>query len=140
MISGSIDETFRMWNMSTYQCETVIKGVECRNTNALYQIDRDRVIVGGNKRLYIVNINKCVIEKKVRETLFGKVNCFLKLKDDKTILCGCDDGKFCFYDMNMGKYNTPRLYHDRNVYDFLAIDDNKFLSCSWDKTIQLWEY
>ena len=140
LISGSIDWILRLWNMSTYQCQTVIYRVECRSRNALYQIDGDRVIVGGNKKFYIVNIDKCVIEKIVKDTLFGKVNCFLKLKDNKTILCGCDEGKFCFYDMNTGKYNTPKKMHDRNVYDLLAIDDNKFLSCSWDKTIKLWEY
>ena len=47
MISGSDDKTLRLWNMSTYQCDTVIKGVECISTNSLYQIDKDRVIVGG---------------------------------------------------------------------------------------------
>ena len=35
MISGSDDETLRLWNMSTYQCENVIEGVECSSTNAL---------------------------------------------------------------------------------------------------------
>ena len=40
MISGSWDETYRLWNMSTYQCETIIKGIiHCSNTNCLYQID-----------------------------------------------------------------------------------------------------
>ena len=76
-------------------------------------------------KFYIVNIDKCVIEKTVNYKLFLNGNCFLKLKD-KTILCGCDDGTFCFYDMNMGKYNTPRQYHDRNIYDLLAIDENNF--------------
>ena len=72
-----------------------------------------------------MNINKCVIEKIVDDALFGNVNCFLKLKDNKTILCGCDEGKFCFYNMNSGKYNTLKNFHDRNVYDLLKIDDNK---------------
>ena len=57
---------------------------------------------------------------------------------DKTILCGCDDEGFCFYDKSTGKYNTPRQFHEREVYDFLEIDENKCLSCSWDKTIKLW--
>ena len=47
LISGSSDVTLRIWNMSTYQCDKVIKGVRCCFTNSLYQIDKDRVIVGG---------------------------------------------------------------------------------------------
>ena len=46
MLSGS-SVTLCLWNMSTYQCITVIEGVDGRVTNSLYQIDKDRVIVGG---------------------------------------------------------------------------------------------
>ena len=46
MISGSEDNTLRLWNMSTYQCDKVIYGVQCCSNNSLYQIDKDRVIVG----------------------------------------------------------------------------------------------
>ena len=35
MISGSSDGKLCLWNMSTYQCENVIEGVECSSTNAL---------------------------------------------------------------------------------------------------------
>ena len=38
--------------MSTYKCETVIKKVECCDANAMYQVDKDRVIVGGHSSLY----------------------------------------------------------------------------------------
>ena len=48
MISRSYDVTLRIWNMSTYQCDKVIEGVDCCCfNNSLYQIDKDRVIVGG---------------------------------------------------------------------------------------------
>ena len=46
MISGSWDGTLRLWNMSTYQCDKVIERVGCYSTNSLYQIDKNRVIVG----------------------------------------------------------------------------------------------
>ena len=64
MISGAKDETLRLWNMSTYQCDKVIEGVDrCFTHNSLYQIDKDRVIVGGANSFSIVNIDKCIIEK-----------------------------------------------------------------------------
>ena len=34
MISGSYDDTLRLWNMSNYQCKSVIEGVKCGSINA----------------------------------------------------------------------------------------------------------
>ena len=149
MISGAIDFTLRLWNMSTYQCETMIDGVDCCDTNSLYQIDKDRVIVGGKRTFSIVNIDKCVIEKTIKDESFVYVHCFLKLRDNNTILCGCDDGIFCFYDMNTGLYKTTENNNKYPIKDLLMINDNTFLSCldkelfgsSLDKnSIKVWKY
>ena len=45
MISGSNDNALRLWNMSTYQCITVIEGVECYWTNSLYQIKKIELLL-----------------------------------------------------------------------------------------------
>ena len=143
LISGSFDMTLRIWNMSTYQCDKVIEGVDCCSTNSLYQIDKDRVIVGGGgwvKSFSIVNIDKCVIEKRIKDKSLGYVRCFLKLRDNKTILCGCEHGIFCFYDMNTEQYKIINDNHQLAITDILLIDDNTFLSCSSDKTIKVWKY
>ena len=142
MLSGSWDMTLCLWNMSTYQCITVIEGVDCRFTNSLYQIDKDRVIVGGDKSFSIVNIDKCVIENRIKDESLRWVCCFLKLRDNKTILCGCKYGIFCFYDMKNEEYKITKNNHNDYDYinDLLLIDDNTFLSCSWDNTIKVWKY
>ena len=139
MISGSHDETLRIWNMSTYQCDKVIEGVKC-SPNSLYQIDKDRVIVGGEDSFFIVNIDKCIIEKRIDDESFEGVCCFLKLRDNKTILCGCNNGIFCFYDMNTEQCTITNDNHHRAINDILLIVDNTFLSCSLDYTIKVWKY
>ena len=139
MISGSLDRTIRLWNMSTYQCMTVIEEVECIDNNSLYQIDNERVIVGGENSFYIVNIVKCVVEKTIEDGSIGNVNCFIKLRDNKTFLCGYDYGFFCFND----KSEEDITNKNNNMYaiiDLLMIDDNTFLSCSVDMTIKVWKY
>ena len=89
----------------------------------------------------IVNIDKCIIEKRIKdESLGGGVDCFLKLRDNKTILCGCNNGIFCFSDLNPKQYKITNDNHHRNITDLLLIDDNTFLSCSGDKTIKVWKY
>ena len=126
--------------MSTYQCDEVIEGVDWCFINSLYQIDKDRVIVGGYDSFCIVNIDKCVIDKTIIEDKsLGYVRCFLKFRDNKTILCGCNNGIFCFYDMNTEQYKITNDNH-RTITDLLLIDDNTFLSCSTDTTIKVWRY
>ena len=138
MISGSWDETLRLWNMSTYQCDKVIEGVDCSH-HSLYQIDKDRVIVGEHNSFSIVNIDKCIIEKRIKDESIVYVGCFLKLRDNKTILCGCKYGIFCFYDMNTEQYKITNDNHNDDINDILLIDDNTFL-CSTDTTIKVWKY
>ena len=147
MISGSFDKThrgtLRLWDMSIYQCDNTIGGVGCFLTNSLNQIDKDRVIVGGLNSFSIVNIDKCVIEKRIKDKSLGYVFCFLKFRDNKTILCGCgrrDNGTFCFYDMKTEQYKITKNNHNRVITDLLLIDDNTFLSCSTDTTIKVWRY
>ena len=116
----------------------MIKGVDF--PLSLYQIDKDRVIVGGYDSFCIVNIDNCVIEKRINDKSIEYVACFLKLRDNKTILCGCDNGIFCFYDMKTEQYKITKNNHDNVITDLLLIDDNTFLSCSWDHTIKVWKY
>ena len=68
------------------------------------------------------------------------VECFLKLRDNKTILCGCNNGRFCFYDMNTEQYKITNDNHEGYITDLLFKDDNTFLSCSDDSTIKVWTY
>ena len=58
---------------------------------------------------------------------------------DKTILCGCDKGKFCLSDMKTEEYAITSRNHNQSIYDLLLIDYNTFLSCSSDNTIKVWK-
>ena len=140
MISGSVDGTLLLWNMSSYQCNTTIKGVYCYWNNALYQIDNDRVIVGKKSGFYIVNIDKCVVEKTIKDESLGFVSCFLKLRDNNTILCGCGSGQLCYYDLITEKYSISKNNHQKDIADLLLVNNKSFLSCSFDSVIKLWNY
>ena len=139
LLSGDAN-TLRLWNMSTYQCETVIERVCCFENNSLYQIDKDRVITGAYDQINIVNIDKCVIEKIIINKTLEYVSCFIKLRDNKTILCGCENGIFLFYDMNTKKYRITKNNYNGRINDLLMIDDYTFISCSKDQTITVWKY
>lgn len=56
MISGSNDNTLRIWNISSYQCDTIINNVKCCNNNSLVELAANKVIVGGLNVIIIVNM------------------------------------------------------------------------------------
>ena len=68
------------------------------------------------------------------------INIYIKLRDNNTILCGCNKGIFCFYDMKTEQYKITKNNHHRAINDLLFKDDNTFLSCSEDSTIKVWRY
>ena len=139
LISGSIDETLILWSATTYNCLIVIRA-DCIWNNALYQLDKDRVIVGHFNGFSIINIDKRRIEKDIDNEEIGKVCCFLKLRDKNTIICGCEKGKFCYYDMKAKNYIIKPTSHDSTISDILELDNDTFITCSLDSTIKIWNY
>ena len=140
MVSGSVDETIRFWNMSTYQCESVISCLKSYAVHSIYQIDCNRVIIGGIKTFSVVNINTMRIEKTIKDESLEYIFCFAKLKDNNTILCGCSRGMFCFYDMKTQQYQITKEYHSDDINCLLVLDDNRIISSSSDKTMKVWTY
>ena len=61
LVSALSDKTLRLWSISTYQCISIITDISICWINALYQIDGERVIVGANDGLFIVNIVGAVL-------------------------------------------------------------------------------
>ena len=86
--------------MSTYQCESVIKGIQCCYMNSIYQYDRDTVLVGGEQCIFIVSMLKCKIEKKIEDKAIGNVFSFVRLRYDKTVLFGGDSNIIGFFEIN----------------------------------------
>lgn len=132
------DLTF--WSMSSYQIITVIKEVTCNAENAIYQIDNELVVIGALKKITIVNINKGTIEKVFQNNELDQIRCFMMMKDDKTIACGCNQGKICFYNMENQSHLIVKTEHSGGISDLLKIDDNVFLTASFDNSIKIWNY
>ena len=57
----------------------MFKNISCCHSSGLSKIDSNRVIVGKQRGFYIVNVEKCVIEKEVNDYKLGYVYCFLIL-------------------------------------------------------------
>ena len=119
---------------------------EYNENNSLYQIDKDRVIVGGVNEIYIVNIDKCLIEDIVKiisnNYTIGTVNSFIKLGDNKTILCGCCVGLFCLYNIETKEYKIidTETSSIEKIYCLIRIDKHSFISYCNSKKVTLRHY
>ena len=138
MISGASDATLRLWNMSTYQCESVIKGIQCCYMNSIYQYDNDTVLVGGEQCIFIVSILKCKIEKKIEDKAIGDVFSFVRLRYDKTILFGGNSNKIGILNLNSGNFIMVETKEKIGTIDLLYIDNETFLSS--ENKIKIWKY
>ena len=100
------------------------------------------MIAGKRNWFTLVNFSNGKVEDDVIDESLGFVNCFLRLRDNKTILCGCSKEEFCFYDIESRKYikTYKKGYHTDSVNDLVKRDDETFASCSRDKTIKIWKY
>ena len=140
LVSALSDKTLRLWSISTYQCISIITDISIWWINALYQIDSERVIVGANDGLFIVNIEKKFIENKVFIEGAGCFSSFLKLRDNKTVICGCNKGKLVYYNTENRATITKNTKNEQLILDILGINDETFITCYWDGTITVWNY
>ena len=131
-------ESIKLVNMTTYQCVTKIEEIPCYSGNGIYQIDKDRVIVGGVGLINIVNLESGKKESEIVDESLDYVHAFLMLRDNKTILCACRYGKFLLYDIETKKYIVEEKHKDEFVNDLLKIDDETFITNHDD--VKIWKY
>ena len=139
LISGNNDDTLRKWNLLTYQCMKIINNVECINNNSILEIDNNRIIVGGYNVITIVNISNDIIEHQIKNDKLNRVWSLIQLRDGN-ILCGCEDGLICLYDIKLNTLSFRKeKIHNESVYCLLNINKYQFISSS-SKEIKVWEY
>ena len=131
-------ESIKLVNMTTYQCVTKIEEIPCYSGNGIYQIDKDRVIVGGVGVIIIVNLESGKKESEIVDESINYAHAFLMLRDNKTILCACRYGKFLLYDIETKKYIVEEKHKDEFVNDLLKIDDETFITNHDD--VKIWKY
>ena len=58
---------------------------------------------------------------------------------DGNILCGCEDGLICLYDIKLNTLSfREEKIHEEGVSCLLNINKNQFISSSYE--IKVWEY
>lgn len=140
LISSSFDKTIRLWSMITYQCMSVKNGIFSDMTNSMYKIDKRRIIVGGEYKIQVVDIEKLKIETKIDNRKFGEVKSFLMLRNGKTLICGCDPDKYVVFNIETKKYKLVQCKCNHIILDLVKIDDSTIMAGYSSGLIRLIKY
>lgn len=139
LLSFSEDKVIIIWNLFTYQCETIITEIIPPKSNGLIQIEENKVLIGGKNKIIELDILNLKINEKI---IINETKCicsFLILRDGN-ILCGCQEGEIVIINIHAWSYQLIKDCHNSFINDIINIDNYKFISCSSDGTIKIWNY
>ena len=138
LIAGDID-TLRLYNATTYEKIAVINDVLCQGSSTLIQIDERRVLTGGAASIDVVDVEKRTKESAI-DIEVGWISCFMLLRDNNTVLCGCDKGMAVVYEVDTRKTRLVQWKDkgETTVSNVIKIDESRFITCEYEAIV--WNY
>ena len=138
LISGDV-ESIRIWNAATYEKIGVVDDVLCQSSSTLIQIDANRILTGGSSSIDVVDVEKRTIESAV-DIEIGWIDCFMMLRDNNTVLCGCDKGKAIVYEVDKRRTKMVQwsVRNETTVSNVIRINDSSFITCEYEAVV--WSY
>ncbi|MEE0268135.1 MAG: TIR domain-containing protein [Bacteroidales bacterium] len=140
IISGSSDETIKIWDANTGQYLKTLEGHLDGVTSVAYSPDGTKIISGsddGTIKIWDINTGQCL---KTLEGHPGWVYSVAYSPDGAKIISASSDETIKIWDANTGECLQTLEGHLENVYSVAySPDGTKIISGSWDKTIKIWD-
>lgn len=141
LVSGSKDLKF--WNIdddTNYHCIHAINNTICYNTETLYQISWNKILLGQYKSIMIIN----VITYQIETTIFNSemsLNTSFTIINDGSLLCANDNNTIYQYELRSYELiaSKPKS-HFRSITSIKSLPCGMFISSSYDGSIKLWQY
>lgn len=135
------DKTIYFWDNLNYKFTKFLRPVYCSSANSLYETNNNKLLVGGDGLITVINILTLQIETVVKFNLkfIGSINSFVYLKNN-FILCGDRRGNFLL--VKIVEFNSSvfkEKAHNMSV-NSLQYVNNKIISCSTDGYLKIWSF
>lgn len=137
--SGGDDGSLRIWCLKTYKCKKVLKNILCCYYNSMIELSNNRVAVGGENKIFIINTITFQTEQYIKNEVIGFVNSIIELRDGN-LLGGFEKGNLGLYDLNLNEIKMKETSHTKDISGLIQINKTMFVSCSYDKTVKVWSY
>ncbi|KAM0371523.1 hypothetical protein ACHAPY_010246 [Fusarium culmorum] len=137
--SGSDDETIRIWNAETGECERELKGHSSWVNSVVFSHDSKKVASGSSDetiRIWNAETGKCERELKGHSSY---VNSVVFSHDSKKVASGSDDETIRIWNAETGECERKLKGHSSRVNSVVfSHDSKKVASGSDDETIRIW--
>lgn len=133
--SGSIN----FWDLESYRLEHRLEDAFCYWNNGMFELDDERLLVGGKGEISIIDCKIFQVVKKIKEESFGLVCCFLPIIDD-LVLFGCDYGNIFLFDLETYRYRLVKEFAHKNAINaMIKVNETTLATCSWDGVVKFWQ-
>ncbi|SCN62202.1 mitogen-activated protein kinase organizer 1, putative [Plasmodium chabaudi adami] len=143
IISSSLDNTVRLWNVNTFLHINTYKDVHKKGINdiALFRDNTKFFSAGNDSHVYLWDTlsNKILNRINVND----KVNVAKLHKDEKLLICSKNNSVniYDFRERDFKKKNTPlQVLNDaKDLISDIFVDDFEIYSCSIDNSLRLYD-
>ena len=126
-------------NSINFEVESIFNGITCNWNNGLQKYDNERILVCSNTEVYILNIKLMFIEKILNQKIY--IGPIYKLNDEIVALGFFDETSFKLINVKTNEiYSEIKGEHKQEVSCIIKLENKKFITCSKDNTIKVWEY
>jgi uncharacterized protein YjbI with pentapeptide repeats len=140
IVSGSWDNTLRLWDTHSGQCLRVFEGHKNWVTSVSPLGDGSRFVSGSydyTLRLWDTNTGQCL---RVFEGHKSTATSVAPLGDGSRILSGSHDNTLRLWDTHSGQCLRVFEGHDSDVTSVAPLSNgSRIISGSWDNTLRLWD-
>ena len=140
IVSGSADQTVKIWDSATGECLLTINGHSHRVLAVA--ISPDGKLIASASADHSIKIWQANDGRLVNSLSghSGAVNCVKFSTDGRWLLSGSDDRTARIWDWRKGiQLQLLRGHHDSVSGGVFAPDQRQVFTSSWDKTIKMWQ-
>ena len=132
-LSGSAkdDSEVKMWDVNTYQCECSFSPVSWFAEKSIFELPDNRLIIGGNKMITIINYQQKQIELQIIKNYIQGINAFMEIRDGTIIMNQKDTRTLIQYNDRKKEFRQVAYKHHHRASFFYVIDSCTFLSGDW---------
>ena len=136
-VSGSWDNTLRVWDSNTGECLRSMEGHSAPVTSVAMLPDGRYVSGSGDHtlRVWDCDSGKCL---RTLEGHSDSVNCVAVLPDGRCV-SGSSDHTLRVWDSNTGECLRSMEGHSAPVTCVAVLPDGRCVSGSWDNTLRVWD-
>ncbi|KAG9044890.1 hypothetical protein FS842_001360 [Serendipita sp. 407] len=137
LVSGSSDNTIRIWNLQTRSHMITLEGHTHTVLSVAFSLDNQKVVSGSHdKTVRVWNVKKG--EEEQKQIYNSSVMSATFSSKSSKIACGCSDSTIHVWDLEGGEVAILEGHTDAVLSVAFSPDDQKVVSGSRDTTVRLW--